>query len=90
MLLHSLVQRADSREDAVPDYHQRRPVMWQIELSSSGDSEPLIIDLRPATGDRPRQVTAPYTGRSGRTPPPCPSRGRSSGARSRASIPTSL
>lgn len=70
MLLHSLVQHADSREDAVPDYYQRRPVMWQIDLNSSGDSEPLIIDLRPAKGDRSRQVTAPYTGRSGTTPPP--------------------
>ncbi|KMS74065.1 hypothetical protein ACM01_15670 [Streptomyces viridochromogenes] len=70
MLLHSLVQHADGREDAVPDYNQSRPVMWQIDLSSSGDSEPLIIDLRPAKGDKPRQVTAPYTGRSGTTPPP--------------------
>ncbi|MER7404731.1 hypothetical protein ABT373_20085 [Streptomyces sp. NPDC000070] len=54
MLLHSLVQHADSREDAVPDYYQRRPVMWQIELSSSGDSEPLI------TGWRSLSVAAKY------------------------------
>ncbi|MFC9084572.1 type I-C CRISPR-associated protein Cas8c/Csd1, partial [Streptomyces sp. NPDC057062] len=70
MLLHSLVQHADSREDAVPDYYQRRPIMWQIDLSSTGEAEPLIIDLRPAKAEEPRKVTAPYTGRSGKNPPP--------------------
>ncbi|MER6047727.1 type I-C CRISPR-associated protein Cas8c/Csd1 [Streptomyces sp. NPDC001793] len=70
MLLHSLVQHADSREDAIPDYYQRRLVMWQIDLSSTGDSEPLIIDLRPSKGEKPRQVTAPYGVRSGKNPPP--------------------
>nr|WP_237550527.1 type I-C CRISPR-associated protein Cas8c/Csd1 [Streptomyces sp. SID8354] len=69
-MLHSLVQHADSREDAIPDYYQRRPVMWQIDLSSTDDSEPLIIDLRPSKGDKPRQVTAPYGVRSGKNPPP--------------------
>jgi CRISPR-associated protein Csd1 len=70
VLLHSLVQHADSRDDAVPDYYQRRAVMWQIDLPSTGDREPLIIDLRPAKGDRPRPVTAPYGVRSGTNPPP--------------------
>ncbi|MEU2717109.1 type I-C CRISPR-associated protein Cas8c/Csd1 [Streptomyces sp. NPDC007205] len=70
MLLHSLVQHADSREDAVPDYYQRRAVMWRIDLSSTGNAEPLITDLRPAKVKEPRTVTAPYTGRSGKNPPP--------------------
>lgn len=70
MLLHSLVQHADNREDAVPDYYQRRQIMWQIDLSSTGGAEPLIIDLRPGKGEEPRKVTAPYTGRSGKNPPP--------------------
>lgn len=70
MLLHSLVQHAESRQDAVPDYYQQRQIMWQIDLSSAGNTEALIIDLRPAKGEEQRTVTAPYTGRSGKNPPP--------------------
>ncbi|MFI7275738.1 type I-C CRISPR-associated protein Cas8c/Csd1 [Streptomyces sp. NPDC049879] len=70
MLLHSLVEHADSRRDAIPDYYRRRPVMWQLDLPGDGGGAPLVIDLRPGKGEKARQITAPYGVRSGRNPAP--------------------
>lgn len=70
MLLRSLVQHADSHRGNVPDYYQRRPVMWQIDLPTAAGAEPLVIDLRTARGVEPRRITVPYTGRSGTVPQP--------------------
>lgn len=70
MLLHTLVQHADSRQGALPEYYERRQVMWQIDLSTTGESAPQLIDLRPAKGEEPRKITAPYTVRSGPKPSP--------------------
>ncbi|MEU5085160.1 hypothetical protein AB0G68_39445, partial [Streptomyces eurythermus] len=66
MLLQSLVQQTDNRQGDVPQYYLARRVMWQIDLSSTGNAEPLVIDLR----QEQRRITAPYTGRSGQKPAP--------------------
>ncbi|WP_327386872.1 type I-C CRISPR-associated protein Cas8c/Csd1 [Streptomyces sp. NBC_01207] len=66
MILQRLVEHGRTRSDLPLAYHRVRAVQWLATVdTNSGNPVVTITDLRPAKGEKRREVNAPYVGRSG-------------------------